>query len=771
MQTIKTLLATPRIRHGVIALTVAIVAAFLTILRPLDVTLWSLQSKIFKHEASGDIVLVVDDAHAARSSIEAANRLLVDALEQLDEVGVELTVIDTPLRKSSDRVTDARLHQAIKDMTGRVVIAVPVDRDIDENASRRSNAHSFQNIAPKASTDLLTDFLNFVWRIEPSVGSGDEHIPATWAVLASEADHQHAIFPDYAIDATALPQVQISALADGDKAALNLVRGKRILIGPLSGDERTLQAPDSQTGKVNSAHIHAIAAETAIKGRGWMFASEVMIAAFGALLLLIVCVLSGRRTRRIAYALWAALFIAAFAASAILGHRVMLADPMLAAIVFAVMRFTANYRQRHLYVDAQSRLPNFAAFRKHLDEQGQIGEHVLVIAKVARLDAIFATLKTSEKGEYLRQVASRLALGEASANVYHDGGKYLGMVFRRSDYADLQGHLEGLRAVASQAVMVGDTPIDVAITIGVDQSNEGDVSNRISSAIAAADQAREAYRPVFIISDFQADSEEWDHSLQSRLENALSENRISVKLQPKIDMQSGLFVGAEALARWTDQQRGEIPPVRFIIQCERAGRLDDLTKRVMEKSMRASMELDQRKLPSKVSVNVSAIQFVDNRIIDLVEMALNATGADPRNLMIEITETARVENLMRARSIMEQIKAMGITFSIDDFGVGSGNLDALYQLPFDEIKIDRMFSNEVARCARARAVVTAMLDVARSFEMRSVVEGIDELSTLELLRDMGGDLAQGFCIARPQTLPLLIETLRLQAHQSIVRRS
>ncbi|MEL6738361.1 MAG: EAL domain-containing protein, partial [Pseudomonadota bacterium] len=279
------------------------------------------------------------------------------------------------------------------------------------------------------------------------------------------------------------------------------------------------------------------------------------------------------------------------------------------------------------------------------------------------------------------------------------------------------------------------------------------------------------YRPVFIISDFQADSEEWDHSLQSRLENALSENRISVKLQPKIDMQSGLFVGAEALARWTDQQRGEIPPVRFIIQCERAGRLDDLTKRVMEKSMRASMELDQRKLPSKVSVNVSAIQFVDNRIIDLVEMALNATGADPRNLMIEITETARVENLMRARSIMEQIKAMGITFSIDDFGVGSGNLDALYQLPFDEIKIDRMFSNEVARCARARAVVTAMLDVARSFEMRSVVEGIDELSTLELLRDMGGDLAQGFCIARPQTLPLLIETLRLQAHQSIVRRS
>ncbi|MEO0700077.1 MAG: EAL domain-containing protein, partial [Pseudomonadota bacterium] len=348
-------------------------------------------------------------------------------------------------------------------------------------------------------------------------------------------------------------------------------------------------------------------------------------------------------------------------------------------------------------------------------------------------------------------------------------GKYLGMVFARSDYPDLQSHLEGLRAIASQAVMVGDTPIDVAITIGVDQSDEGDVSNRISSAIAAADQAREAYRPVFIISDFQADSEEWDHSLQSRLENALSENRISVKLQPKVDMQSGLFVGAEALARWTDQQRGEIPPVRFIIQCERAGRLDDLTKRVMEKSMRASIELEQRKLPSKVSVNVSAIQFVDSRIVDLVEMALSATDADPRNIMIEVTETARVENLVRARAIMEEIKALGIDFSIDDFGVGSGNLDALYGLPFDEMKIDRMFANEVVRCDRARAVVASLLDLSRAFGIRSVVEGIDHLNTFEALRDMGGDLAQGFCIARPQTLPLLCETLKLQATSQLRR--
>jgi EAL domain-containing protein (putative c-di-GMP-specific phosphodiesterase class I)/GGDEF domain-containing protein len=496
---------------------------------------------------------------------------------------------------------------------------------------------------------------------------------------------------------------------------------------------------------------------------GMLVLSFFIIPAFAVGLLLLVILPLRELWRRVGYGVWCGSFILISLLATFLGHSVMVADALVIAVAFGAMRATSNYRRRHLYIDAQSRLPNFTAFRCALEAQGSADDFVIVIVKIARLDAIFATLKSHEQGEYLRQVASRLALGEQDANVYHDGGKYLGMAFRRADYSDLQGHLEGLRAIASQAVMVENTPIDVAITIGVDQSLDGDVPNRISAAIAAADQAREAYRPVFIISDFQTDSEEWDHSLQSRLEEALSENRISVKLQPKVDLQSGLYVGAEALARWTDQQHGEIPPVRFILQCERAGRLDELTKRVMEKSMQAANTLAREGLPSLVSVNVSAIQFVDSRIVDLVEMALSATGADARNIMIEITETARVENLARARGIMEEIRRLGITFSIDDFGVGSGNLDALYGLPFDEMKIDRMFSNEAARCPRARAVVASMLDLSRAFGMRSVVEGIDNLATFEVLRDMGGDLAQGFCIARPQTLPLLCETLRLQA--------
>ncbi|MEO0642261.1 MAG: GGDEF domain-containing phosphodiesterase [Pseudomonadota bacterium] len=769
LEPIRKFMATPRVRHCAIAIALATLTAFLTLLRPLDITAWSLQAKLFTHEPSGSIVLVTDDQGAARNSLPAANALILEALENLDEAGASQVILDTPLRQSGNPDLDERLLEAITSMNDRVVIAAPIDTTIVDGGLRQVNAPMFDNAAPLASSDLLKDFLDFVWAIEPSHASGVDRYPALWTVLAPSGATRLSIYPAYSLKPSDIPVVDISDLAVGDPDTLQRVRAKRVVIAALGADERVFQVPDSARLKASSALLHIIAAETALRGSGSFYPAWLTILTFGLALLLVVCLPLTKRERRIAYGLWGAMFIVAFILAASLGHRVMLADPLLIGIVFGTMRVVANYRRRHLYIDAQSRLPNFTAFRNHLEAQGALGEQVIVIAKIARLDAIFATLKGKAQGEYLRQVASRLALGEVGSDIFHDGGKYLGMALRSSDYADLQSHLEGLRAVASQAVLVSDTPIDVAITIGVDQSNEGDVSNRISSAIAAADQAREAYRPVFIISDFRADSEEWDHSLQSRLEHALSENRISVKLQPKVDMQSGLFVGAEALARWTDQERGEIPPVRFILQCERAGRLDDLTKRVMEKSMYASMHLATKNLPAKVSINVSAIQFVDSRIVDLVEMALGATGADPRNLMIEITETARVENIVRARSIVEEIKALGIEFSIDDFGVGSGNFDALYGLPFDEVKIDRMFANEAARCPRARAVVTSMFDLSRAFGIRSVVEGIDHLATFEVLRDMGGDLAQGFCIARPQTLPLLCETLRLQANAQFRR--
>jgi len=759
----------PRVRQVAIAVAIASVVALLTLLRPLDITLWSLQAKLFSHQPSGEIVIVTDTTGEVRKSVTNANKAMAKALVQLEKAGATRIAIDTPLRRSAEPDLDNALRDAIVNLGDKAIVAVPVDGRIAENSLRAPNSTNFHNIAEQVSGDLQRDFLGFVWEVQPAHTSKQGMQAALWTKLASAPLDATPIHPAYTIHTSSLPKVDVTQIASGDSAALAAVKGRQVVLTGMGGDARGLSAPNSSRQDVASGIIQAVAAETYMRGSGFLFGSTMSISAFGLALLLLTAISTNMRLRRLGYGVWVAALIAAFILTSMYGHRIFLIDPMVIGFVYAIQRGISNYRRRYLYVDAQSRLPNFTAFRRDLEASDNLEGSVLVIAKIARLDAIFATLKSSEQGEYLRQVATRLRLGEGDTPVFHDGGKYLSMVLRKSDYVDLEGHLEGLRAVVSQAVVIGGQPIDVAITIGVDQSYGAAVANRISSAIAAADQAREAYRPVFIISNFETDSEEWDHSLQSRLESALSENRISVKLQPKVNLSTGLFEGAEALARWTDRRHGEIPPNRFILQCERAGRLDELTKRVMKKSMDASRHLATLNLPAKVAVNVSAIQFVDSRIVDLVCMALEETRADPRNLMIEITETARIEDIRQASAIVEEIKALGLGFSIDDFGVGSGNLAALYELPFDELKIDRMFANEVGRSDRARAVVEALLKLSRDLGIRSVAEGIDDLSILEILKEMGGDLAQGFCIARPMTLPLLEETLKLQSHTGELR--
>jgi EAL domain-containing protein (putative c-di-GMP-specific phosphodiesterase class I) len=766
LKTISHIGGAPRVRHAAIAIVAAAFLALITILRPIDIAVWSLQSKLFEHEPSGEIVLVSDFSRSLNGTVEHTNEVLAEALVRLRESDAELIVVQTPLRASKSPELDARLKRALVDLGDRVVVAEPSVA----SPQRQPNSQFFDGIARRASSDLEPDFLGVVWGVDSVEVSDSQAIPSVWRVLAGSAASGSSIWTDYTISTESIPKFEMTVLAQGRNSFAEKLTGKKLLISNLGGDGRQFNIPDQDDASVyNSGELHVLAAETALRGAGHGITSIITLPFFGIVLILIVALKSTRNLRRVAYGGWLGLWLLVLVLSSKLGARVYLAEPLMLGAVFAVQRMVGHWRRRHLYTDARSGLPNFAALHRDLEISGNLAEYVIVVAKIARLDGICATIGAHEQGEYLRQIATRLSLGEQSKTIYHDGGKYLAMVLHRPDYPDLQAHLEGLRAVVSQAVSIAERALDVSITFGVDQSSEGRASNRISSAIAAADQAREAYRPVFVISDFEADSESWDYSLQARLEDALSENRISIKLQPKVEMQSGLLVGAEALARWTDRERGEIPPNRFILQCERSGRLDELTKRVMQRSFAASRELEQAGLPARISVNVSAIQFVDSRIVELTEEALALTSVAPENVMIEITETARIDDMARARDIMEQIGRFGIDFSIDDFGVGSGNLDALYSLPFRELKIDRMFTNSVSNCRDARTIVEALMRLSRDLGLASVAEGIDNPATFELLRDMGGDLAQGFLIARPLPLAQLKETLRLQGQGGLAR--
>ena len=754
------LIGSERLRHAAIAIILAVVVAATTILRPLDITVWSLQAKLFDHSPTSEFVFVEVEKGPDSQASSTENRRLLRTIQRLEHAGVARIFIDMPIQRSNSLSIDAELRSELVRLADKVVLTRAVREDFSAGRQVTRSDPFFERGMRVVSNDYKTDFLGYVWGIEPSHSDGRVEMPSLWSALAPAAASDRGLAPDYSINTELIPQYGLGDIPDRSAGENTPLVGRTAVVGPSGNVARLVKIPGR--GVVPPSLIHIMAADTASRGSGQTFDWGWTIGLFGVGLLAGLVVCQRGRRRKWFYAAWTGSLLTLVVVTAHLGVRAEFAGPLVLAAAYAACRLLVRFKRRHLFLEPRSKLPNFVALQRDLGEERIGTSTAIVVAKIARLDAIFATLTPADQGRYLRQLASRLALGDAESTIYYDGGKYFAFPVSSEKYQDIQGHLEGLRAVASQSITVSQRVLDVSMTIGVDQSSEKSTSSRLSSAIAAADQAREAYRPVFVISDFAADSEEWDYSLQARLESALSEDRISIKLQPQADLRSGCIVGVEALARWVDEERGEISPARFILQCERVGRLDDLTKRVLLKSLRAAETLRSHDHEPKVSINVSAIQFVDSRIADLIEMNLAAHSADPAKLTIEVTETARIEDFAAARAVFEQIKRLGVSFSMDDFGVASANLEAMFELPFDEIKIDQLFVQQIHRSRMARAIVSNVARLASDAGLTSVAEGIEDRETFILLREMGCDFGQGYYIARPVTVGEVKEMLTLQ---------
>lgn len=735
-----------RLRHAYIAIGIALLAGVISLLKPLDVAVWTLQSKLASNPASGEIVFV-ELQPASEFKRDDGHRALAQSVRTLREYGADRIFINVPLHESQVPDADRELRNSLRDNRAHVFLAY--------SAAETTSA------LPDYFTDGLVtydnhydfDFLGYVWNFDAHGADGRKSL--SFALPSFESSRE-VVAIDGTIDARTIPRLSSATLETALKSLDT--SGKTFVIGS--------DTPEDTVRLANNAHdpstiAHILAAETLIRGSGQVVFFIWTTIVLGGLLIAGIVFCRERQQRRKFYAAWIALISGGIVAAGLSGVQANFAYPLAIAIIYGIMRAIANYRQRHLYVDPISELPNFSALRRDLEEDADRQFAGVVVVKVLRLDSIFAELAPAERRLYLKQIASRLALTSREAKIYFDGGKYLAFLIGSLGPYDYESHLSGLRAIASQPVVVSGRLIDVAITIGADVSDNATRENRLSSAIAAADQAREAFRPVFVVSDTPADTDSWDHSLTARLAEALAEDRITIKLQPQVDLKTGAYTGAEVLARWQDEDGREIPPARFISQCERMGRLDDLTKRIFEKGLAAAQALQNAGHDITLSINVSAVQFVDERIVEIVESCLHKRPVDPAKIRIEVTETARIEDLETARAIFERLQKRGIRFSLDDFGVGSANLEALQRLPFEEIKIDRMFTLDLLRSRMARAIVAGAIKTASEAGIVCIAEGIEDGDTKALLARMGCDYGQGYFIARPQPVSQFVTTLDL----------
>jgi EAL domain-containing protein (putative c-di-GMP-specific phosphodiesterase class I) len=241
---------------------------------------------------------------------------------------------------------------------------------------------------------------------------------------------------------------------------------------------------------------------------------------------------------------------------------------------------------------------------------------------------------------------------------------------------------------------------------------------------------------------FEADRETW----VGRIHDALENDRFVLYAQPIIDLASGATAQHELLLRLRDHDDQLIGPLAFLPTAERCGLIGAIDQWVIQRATGLARS------GQCVAVNLSAASAADPAVIALIERELRDQHTDPTTIMFEITETAVMQNLDHGRRFAERMVAMGCSFALDDFGTGFASFTYLKKLPVRYLKIDLEFVRDVSRSPRDRAVVSAIVELARGFGQQTIAEGVEDEETARVLRELGVTFAQGYLFGRPSAV-------------------
>jgi diguanylate cyclase (GGDEF)-like protein len=255
-------------------------------------------------------------------------------------------------------------------------------------------------------------------------------------------------------------------------------------------------------------------------------------------------------------------------------------------------------------------------------------------------------------------------------------------------------------------------------------------------------------------------------SLMSQIEEAMRHEQLALYYQPKIRLQDGNVIGVEALIRWHHPAEGLIAPGEFIPQVERSTLIRPFTLWVIEHALLQCRQWQDMGLPTKVAVNISARNLLDSELPDDVEKLLVKHRVTPDYLELEITESAIVADPARALDILTKLHDRGVHISIDDFGTGYSSLAHLKKLPVSSLKIDASFVSDMTDDENDAIIVRSTVDLSHNLGMNVIAEGVEDQETLDILKVLDCDYAQGFFICRPIPAADVTEWLRQHAPKS-----
>jgi diguanylate cyclase (GGDEF)-like protein/PAS domain S-box-containing protein len=365
----------------------------------------------------------------------------------------------------------------------------------------------------------------------------------------------------------------------------------------------------------------------------------------------------------------------------------------------------------------------------------------------------------------LQSVARRLVTSVRNSDtVSRQGGDEFVVLLSEIDHADdaaarAQRIIAAL--VAPHDIAQHQLHVTVSIGISIYPDDGADTETLIKCADTAMDHAKQSGRNTYQFFEpamnARAVERQW---IEAGLHRALARREFVLHYQPKIDLETGVMTGAEALIRWAHPERGLMFPKDFVPIAEDCGFIVSIGQWVLREACRqAQAWIDDGRRPMAVAVNISGVEFRDPRFLENVRSVLNDTRLDPRYLELELTESSLIQHADSTALTLEALKEMGVQVAIDDFGTGYSALSYLRQFPIDVLKIDRSFVQEISGDPVGTSIVSAVIGMGKSLGHRVVAEGVETGEQFAFLQAQRCGEGQGYYFSRPLVAEQFVKLL------------
>jgi predicted signal transduction protein with EAL and GGDEF domain len=431
------------------------------------------------------------------------------------------------------------------------------------------------------------------------------------------------------------------------------------------------------------------------------------------------------------------------------------------------------------YQDGLTGLPNRRLFNEHLEKvlaraRRKGTEFAVLFIDIDNFKLINDTIGHQAADEVLRQLADSLGLlirtddlmglyreenvdttATITVEPIHDsvlsrlgGDEFIVLLPDTRDRFTAGAVARRILQHLEQPIRVEGHEVFVGASIGIATYPEDGLSSEIliRNADTAMYHAKEQGKAAFQYYSAAMNAASVERlTLETGLRRALEDDSLELHYQPQVDLRTGRIVGAEALLRWHNPQRGYISPTSFIPIAEDTGLIVPLGEWVFDRACAQAAAWQRLGFPKiPIAVNVSGVQFQRQDIAEVVQRKLAAYKLDPSLLHIEITETAIVSARERAIGLLAQLRAMGVRLALDDFGTGYSSLSYLKSFPIDTLKIDRSFVAEMLTDHTTASIIEAIVSMTRILGLSVIAEGVEDHAQLAFLKQIGCDVVQGY---------------------------